>query len=745
MIKKILPSILGLGLILLGNKANAQLNYTVSYPTVNYSAITGGTNPPITLCDVISDGAPTSDEGAANGISLPFSFKFNNLDYTKINLCTNGFITLGTATNNPKIDSFSANYFNSLAFGPIKLDGTLPTNRPIIAPLWDDLDLQATTNLTYKTTGTTPNRIFTVQWSNAKWSWTATAASINFQLKLYETTNVIDFAYKTAAGALSTGAGASIGLADTSIGTGSFLSLSGVTNTATNSFKTETTTIATKPANNFCIRFTPIIAPAVDAAVYDMTAPANFVSCFNSNKNVSVTIANKGTTNIAIGASSAVLSVIGANAQSITKTNTTLLTPGATEIITYSLNLNNPTTVSDSLAVVISTASDGRSNNDTTFRYSSTAGAYTGVFPINDGGNLSAMRWLKSLNGTSNRWYLRTSGYFNTALGDSVKANSGNDFYMFFPLNSSSKGSRAYIYSDCISLPNTGNPNDYTLSFNMTHDTSRPDIYIDESGVGIHDSLYIAVSNDNGQSWTRIGGWDRVGADVPTYQNDSVSLAAYAGQTIQIGLEGVAYYGNAFGVDDITLGTSALPVKLNSFSGVREGNKNILNWQTANEVNNKGFELERSIDGREFTKIAVINSKATNGTSNGANDYSYTDEKYFGATNYYRLRQLDKDGKATLSNVVVLKSAQITKAQISRIFPNPVQEKLNVVLNTPTSERVTITISDLVGKTITQKFVETVQGDNNIQFNTVQLAKGTYLIKVYSNTNTEIATQKFVK
>jgi hypothetical protein len=284
----------------------------------------------------------------------------------------------------------------------------------------------------------------------------------------------------------------------------------------------------------------------------------------------------------------------------------------------------------------------------------------------------------------------------------------------------------------------------YNLSFFMTQDSAQSN----NTNFSGEDSLYVVVSTDKGVTFNRIAGFARQDLTATDFNwvNRNVALDAFAGQTIQLGFEGVSQMGNLFGLDSITVTANyPLPITLSVFSGVREGNKNILNWQTANEANNKGFELERSIDGKQFTKIAVINSKATNGTSNGANDYSYTDEKYFGATNYYRLRQLDKDGKATLSNVVVLKSAQITKAQISRIFPNPVQEKLNVVLNTPTSERVTITITDLVGKTITQKFVETVQGDNNIQFNTVQLAKGTYLIKVYSNTNTEIATQKFVK
>ena len=188
-----------------------------------------------------------------------------------------------------------------------------------------------------------------------------------------------------------------------------------------------------------------------------------------------------------------------------------------------------------------------------------------------------------------------------------------------------------------------------------------------------------------------------------------------------------------------------LPIKLTKFSGVREGSRNILNWETATEINNKGFELQRSINGKDFSQIAFVNSKAENGNSNAVLNYSFNDDKPLNGTNYYRLRQLDLDGKEFISNIVVLKSASITKAEISKVYPNPVKEQLNIILNTPNSERVSIRISDLVGKTIFQKELQTNQGDNTVQFNISQLSRGTYLIKVYSSSNSEMSIQKFMK
>ena len=188
-----------------------------------------------------------------------------------------------------------------------------------------------------------------------------------------------------------------------------------------------------------------------------------------------------------------------------------------------------------------------------------------------------------------------------------------------------------------------------------------------------------------------------------------------------------------------------LPITLTNFSGVREGTRNILNWTTANEANNKGFELQRSANGEKFSSIATINSKAENGNSSSVLYYSYNDEKPLTSTNYYRLKQMDKDGKESFSNIVVLKSASITKAEITRVYPNPVAEQLNIVLNTPNSEKVSIRITDLVGKTIAEKALQTNQGDNNIQFNTSNLSRGTYLIKIFSSSNSEMSIQKFIK
>ena len=468
--------------------------------------------------------------------------------------------------------------------------------------------------------------------------------------------------------------------------------------------------------------------PSTDVTAYDITSPIS--SCYTSNQSVTVTIKNTGLSNaIAAGGVAVKLNVTGANTYSITKNSVASIALGDTQTITFD-NIPLTNVGSNTIKAIAALTGDGNAKNDTVTTGATHTATIT-TFPVNEGAEapLKAFKYLSGLTQTTSDWYRLTFNYGNKDLSDSITPHGGSAYYLYNSYGAS-PGSAGILYSDCITFP-AGSSS--SISFYMTHDTSWSDF---------HDSIFVAVSTDKGATWNLLNGFDRVDPTYTTldYGQHTVDLSAYAGQTVQVALLGLSEFGNSIGVDDISIDV-ILPVKLTSFTGTREGTKNVLNWSTATETNSKGFELQRSVNGKEFSAIAFVNSKSNNGV--GAN-YSYTDEKPFAGTNYYRLRQIDNDGKSALSNVIVLKSSQI-KAEISRVFPNPVQDKLNIVLNTIGAEKVTVSITDLVGKVIATKSVETVQGDNNISFNTASLAKGTYLIKVNSTSNSELAIQKFVK
>lgn len=113
-----------------------------------------------------------------------------------------------------------------------------------------------------------------------------------------------------------------------------------------------------------------------------------------------------------------------------------------------------------------------------------------------------------------------------------------------------------------------------------------------------------------------------------------------------------------------------LPVTLVSFEGKSENNQTKLVWKTTEETNNKGFEIERSTDARTFETIGFVDG---NGDTKEVKTYHYTDPDPLAIT-YYRLKQLDYDGKFEYSKTIVVRADRTNV----NIYPNPAQEELTV-------------------------------------------------------------------
>ena len=214
-------------------------------------------------------------------ISIGFTFKFENTNYTTFAVSENGWMTLGKAAT-----SSSTNW----------LAGGL--ERPTIAPLYDDLGSNLSPisgqtgagSITYLLTGTSPNRILTIQWLSFYWKYTASSPSVSFQVKLYETTNKIEFIYQAESGAVSATPSASIGIAGVSTGSGNFLSLDNTNTTPAASSSTETTTLSVKPATGQTYTFTP--PPVIISSLASIT---NLDYCLGSGPSSSQSFTISGT------------------------------------------------------------------------------------------------------------------------------------------------------------------------------------------------------------------------------------------------------------------------------------------------------------------------------------------------------------------------------------------------------------------------------------------------------------------
>ena len=157
-------------LIAFGYSTYAQVSaYSFTESTEAYAQITGTTS------------TATGDDGSQNTVAIGFTFNYDGTDYTDFSINTNGFIRLGTTIG-------GSPWTNSL--------GNAAAQRPLIAPFWDDNNMTGG-EIRYAVTGTAPNQVLTVNWHNSKIGGTGSTAgsAVSTLLRLYETTNVIEFVY----------------------------------------------------------------------------------------------------------------------------------------------------------------------------------------------------------------------------------------------------------------------------------------------------------------------------------------------------------------------------------------------------------------------------------------------------------------------------------------------------------------------------------------------------------------------
>jgi hypothetical protein len=193
----------------------------------------------------------------------------------------------------------------------------------------------------------------------------------------------------------------------------------------------------------------------------------------------------------------------------------------------------------------------------------------------------------------------------------------------------------------------------------------------------------------------------------------------------QLLIVGDAPFGNnVYYVDDIYFSSTdnILPVKLTSFTAVAKANIVGLSWETATEVNNRGFGVEKSIDGRAWSELTFVNASPSN--VNGAK-YSAVDLAPIQGMNFYRLRQTDLDGKFSFSAVRQVNFNGMADA-IS-VYPNPSKGFVNVLVN-PSSKKVNYTITNTTGRSLKSGILLTDGTVNKV--NIQGLPAGVYMLQV---------------
>jgi hypothetical protein len=199
------------------------------------------------------------------------------------------------------------------------------------------------------------------------------------------------------------------------------------------------------------------------------------------------------------------------------------------------------------------------------------------------------------------------------------------------------------------------------------------------------------------------------------------------------------------GVDNVVYTASVLPVELVQFSGNNKGSRNELNWTTATENNNKGFEVQRSLDGVNFSTIGFVNSQSSEGNSTIARNYTFTDDQLSGYAYYYRLNQVDFDGESSYSDIIQVKGELPTTWTITDVFPNPASTEVNVIIPAPNRDQVTLSVTDMTGRIVLSSTANLEAGYNIIPVDISFLANGTYFVKLAGCDNCETVVSRFVK
>ncbi|MEQ8809227.1 MAG: T9SS type A sorting domain-containing protein, partial [Imperialibacter sp.] len=166
-----------------------------------------------------------------------------------------------------------------------------------------------------------------------------------------------------------------------------------------------------------------------------------------------------------------------------------------------------------------------------------------------------------------------------------------------------------------------------------------------------------------------------------------------SGNSISGGVSGSGYVDPDLGDCSVSCSDGALPIEMLFFNGIENGSSSKLRWATGSELNNHFFEVYKSYDGVNFSKIGKVEG---NGTTTERKDYKFEDEG-FSRSSYYRLKQIDFDGTFEYS-----KTIRVTKHQNTNSFfwPNPLLKGDQFTLATGSRNQVTIAISDLNGKSI---------------------------------------------
>jgi hypothetical protein len=209
------------------------------------------------------------------------------------------------------------------------------------------------------------------------------------------------------------------------------------------------------------------------------------------------------------------------------------------------------------------------------------------------------------------------------------------------------------------------------------------------------------------------------------------SMAVIAGQVYVMVIDNFSSSSNPFTLSwqlggGASLNCTVLPIELISFTGERQDNYHALKWQTASELNNDYFTIERSVDGEQFESIGQMVGA---GTSMQMHAYSFNDLNPGEGWNYYRIRQTDYNGQSTISTIVALNYHSETEL-VKNIHPVPANGEVSFDFITPGAGGIQYQLTDCTGRIVYDQKAVTSEGKNTVKISLQDNEPGIYFLRV---------------
>jgi photosystem II stability/assembly factor-like uncharacterized protein len=425
--------------------------------------------------------------------------------------------------------------------------------------------------------------------------------------------------------------------------------------------------------------------------------------------------------------------------------------PGASEIKSILLDDKNPGTylvaIESSPDKIMKTTNDGQtwttSLNNATF-------SYFGIPMTEDPSHPDSIYTMNGVN------FLRSPDFGNTWV--TLSSNTGS--------NSAPCDIEVFPDTSIIIIGDNGTgifrSTDYGLTWSQRYSTSGeiPTMAVDFTNPGIAWATKwsggngLLKSTDYGATWTLQPGFTQSmwGVHVQPTDGNVVIAGCYScgtswrtkngGQTwTQISISGSNYqYAIADSMTQFAAQSSGfyklesdffVPVELASFNAQLVDRDVILNWTTATELNNQGFEIEHSIDDENFNKVGFVPGF---GTTSELKSYSFRISNVDAGVQYYRLKQIDFDGTSTIYNSVEIFGPVPSNFVLNQNHPNPFNPSTTISFSLPVESSVTIKLFNMLGQEVAQITSSDFQaGNHNLEFNAKELSSGAYIYILEAN------------